>query len=251
MKRTQLEKTELERKLEEQLNQEAQDEEDLQAETAPEGDEVGGEDAPGQDDAVAGEAGEADESGEAQAPEQAPEEAPEEATEEAPEQAPEEELTPEERIAALTAEVEDLNDRLLRARAEFDNYRKRVARENQRVRNTAAESLICDLLPVVDHLELALQHKDDESGGFSDGVEMVFKQLCEALEQNGLEAIPALGEPFDPHVHEAITKIESEDVAEDSVAIEFQRGYTLGGLVLRHSKVAVSMGGTEKSKKDT
>ncbi len=240
MKKTQLAKTELERKLEEQLNEESQDGEGPEAESAGAAVEEGREDAANRDDGSAGEAPEAGETDEAPAPEMVP--------------APED---PEEAIAALTAEVADLNDRLLRGRAEFDNYRKRVARENDQVRNTAAESLIRDLLPVVDHLELALQHKDDESGGFSDGITMVFKQLKDALKQNGLQAIPALGEPFDPHLHEAITKIESEDVAEDSVAIEFQRGYTLGGVVLRHSRVAVSMGygedtgGGEESKKDT
>ena len=148
---------------------------------------------------------------------------------------------------ALEAEHRALEDQLLRARAEFDNYRKRTAREVDRIRKTAAESVIHDLLPVLDNLELALQHAEASSGPLGEGVRMVLRQMLEILERNGLQAIDAVGLPFDPKVHEAVSRVESDDVPNDHIAQEFQRGYTLGGQVIRPSKVVVSMGSNAES----
>jgi len=156
-----------------------------------------------------------------------------------------EEALTEEEVEALIAERDELQDLLLRTRAEFDNFRKRVAREAERVRKTAAQSLVHDLLPVVDNLERALDHASDDSGGFAQGVEMVFKQMCDILGRNGLEPIPAVGRPFDPNVHEAVMRAASEEIPADHVAQEFQRGYRLGAYVLRPSKVVVSAGAPE------
>ena len=148
-------------------------------------------------------------------------------------------------VEALEAKTEELKDQLLRSRAEFENFRKRTAREVERIRKTATESVIHDLLPVLDNLELALEHAEDAVGPIADGVKMVLKQLLGVLERNGLEPIEALGRPFDPKVHEAISEIESAEVPKDNVAQEFQRGYTLGGQILRPSKVVVSLGENE------
>lgn len=145
-------------------------------------------------------------------------------------------------VAALQTEVAGLNDKLLRLHAEFDNYRKRVARDGARLQKMAAEALISQLLPVVDNLDRALEHKDDTTGAFSEGVEMVLKQVGDVLEQNGVKPIVAVGEAFDPKVHEAVAHIASDEVEENKVTQEFLRGYTLGDLVLRPSKVAVSKG---------
>lgn len=145
-------------------------------------------------------------------------------------------------IEALTAEKEELQDQLLRARAEFENARKRMARETERIRKTAAENVIFDLLPVLDHLDLALQHAENPDSAFAQGVEMVLKQFCEALARHGLEPIPATGEAFDPYVHEAMMQRASDDVPADVVIEEFQKGYKLGDSVLRPSKVVVSSG---------
>ena len=153
------------------------------------------------------------------------------------------EVTPEEiDVAALMSERDELKDQVLRARAEFDNYRKRVARDAERVRKTAAEGLVRDLLPVVDHLELALAHADGGADALATGVRMVLDQFREALTRNGVEPIPAVGEVFDPNVHEAMDKRPSPEVPEDHVSEEFQKGYRLGGQVLRPSKVVVSAG---------
>lgn len=155
-----------------------------------------------------------------------------------PEPAPE----PAVDVEALQKERDAIADQLLRARAEFDNYRKRMAREAERTRQVAAESLIRDILPVVDHLELAMRHKDDHAGALADGVAMVLRQFHEVLGKHGLEPIAAHGEPFDPTVHEAVMQRESGEVPPESVVEEFQRGYRLGPMVLRPAKVVVSVG---------
>ncbi len=163
------------------------------------------------------------------------------------------ELEPvDERIESLSDEVEQWKDQVLRARAEFDTYRRRVARDAEKTRQMAAENLVRDLLPVLDHLELALQHSGDASGGFAEGVEMVRKQMLDVLTRHGVEPIPALGEPFDPHVHEALMRQPCPDYPADAVCQEFQRGYRLGGVVLRPSKVVVSAGAEDdETQQDT
>lgn len=153
-------------------------------------------------------------------------------------------------IQALEAEAENLKDQLLRARAEFDNFRKRTAREVERIRKTAAESVIHELLPVLDNLELALTHAPGVKNPLTEGVKMVLQQLLDLLERSGLEPIEAVGKPFDPNVHEAVSQIASDDIPRDSVAQEYQRGYKLGGQVLRPSKVVVSTGADDESASD-
>jgi len=147
---------------------------------------------------------------------------------------------------ALVAECEELKDQLLRARAEFDNYRKRMAREAERARKMAADGLVRSLLPVLDHLELALEHAEDDSGGLAEGVAIIVKQFQEVLATNGVEPIPGKGVVFDPAVHEAIMQTPSDETPAGHVLKEFQRGYTLHGVVLRPSKVVVSSGSAEQ-----
>lgn len=145
-------------------------------------------------------------------------------------------------INALLTERDELKDLLLRSRAEFDNYRKRVARDNERMRKMAAEALLRGLLPVADNLERALEHAGDPSGGFAQGVEMVLKQLQALFAENGVNPIAGIGTPFDPTVHEAVMRMSSNEYATDTVAQEFLRGYKLGDFVLRPAKVVVSAG---------
>ncbi len=144
--------------------------------------------------------------------------------------------------AQLASENEELKDQLLRARAEFDNYRKRVARDAERTRKLAAESLIRDLLPIVDSIELALNHKDSNPEALAEGVEMVGKLFHETLTRNGLEPIAAVGETFDPELHDAMLRQPDDSAPVDTVVQEFQKGYRIGDVVLRHAKVVVSAG---------
>lgn len=145
-------------------------------------------------------------------------------------------------LDALARERDALQDQLLRARAEFDNYRKRMARESEQVRKTAAQGLMRDLLPIMDNLERALNHADDKNGGFAQGVEMILKQFAGVLQAQGLEPIHAVGKPFDPNFHEALTYQPSAQYPAEHVMEEFQRGYQLGDYVLRPSQVIVSSG---------
>lgn len=137
-------------------------------------------------------------------------------------------------------------DQLLRARAEFDNYRKRVARDAEQLRRTAAQDLLRDLLAVADNLERALEHAGaSDDGGVAEGVRMVLRQMRDLMASRGVAAVPALGEAFDPNLHEALAMQPSDDCPAGTVLVEFQKGYTLDGAVLRPAKVVVSSGPPE------
>lgn len=140
------------------------------------------------------------------------------------------------------AECQTLRDQLVRLHAEFDNYRKRTARDTEHLRKTATEDLIRDLLPVADNLERALGHSDDTTNGLAEGVRLVLGQLRDALSARGLEPIPSVGEAFNPKVHEALAQMPSATHAADTIVEEFQRGYRIGNYVLRPAKVIVSSG---------
>ncbi len=155
-------------------------------------------------------------------------------------------MVPDVDVAALLSERDELKDQLLRARAEFENYRKRMAREAETMRQRAAESLIRDLLPVMDNLELALQHAE-KTDPMAEGVEMVVRQFHEVLRRAGVEPIPSVGEPFDPNVHDAVMQMASAEVEANNVAQEFQKGYRLGDYVLRPAKVIVSTGAPDST----
>ena len=142
-------------------------------------------------------------------------------------------------LQKLKAERDSLLDRLARAQAEFDNARKRAVKEQQDFREFAAADAIKPLLPVLDSFERALQVKS-EPGDFRSGVELIYKQLQDALAKIGVRAIPAKGEPFDPHVHEAIEMVETSDAADHEVLEELQRGYKLKDRLLRPAMVKVA-----------
>lgn len=148
-----------------------------------------------------------------------------------------------------TKELEELKDKYLRICAEYDNYRKRTHREIKEVREIATEHLIKDLLPVLDNFERALQHIPDPEDAFVTGIRMVFSQLKDTLMARGLLPIEAMGQPFDPNVHEALAQIESEQ-PEGTVVQEYEKGYMLGKRVLRPAKVVVSKLPEQKDEND-
>jgi molecular chaperone GrpE len=137
---------------------------------------------------------------------------------------------------------EYLND-LRRLAADFDNYRKRVARESEVQASRATESLVSELLPVLDNLERALDASEHhEEAKVAEGVQFVKQQLADLLARRGLEEIPCEpGDEFDPHVHEALSHTPS-DQPEGAVAAVWQRGYRLGDRVVRAARVVVSSG---------
>jgi molecular chaperone GrpE len=142
-------------------------------------------------------------------------------------------------LQKLKAERDSLLDRLARAQAEFENARRRATKEQQDFRDYAAADAIKALLPVLDSFERALQVKS-EAGDFRSGVELIYKQLQDALAKLGVRAIPAKGEPFDPRVHEAIEMVETSDVPDHEVLDELQRGYKIKDRLLRPAMVKVA-----------
>jgi len=145
----------------------------------------------------------------------------------------------ESELQKLKAERDSLLDRLARAQAEFENARRRASKEQQDFRDYAGADAIRPLLPVLDSFERALQVKS-EPGDFRGGVELIYKQLLDALAKMGVRAIPAKGEPFDPHVHEAIEMVETSDAADHEVLEELQRGYKFKDRLLRPAMVKVA-----------
>jgi len=151
-------------------------------------------------------------------------------------------------LAELAAERDAAVDRALRSQAELENYRKRVQRERDEERRYAAVPLVQDLLPGLDNLQRALdaaRHTDDLTAMLQ-GVEMVAAQIDEILSRHGAKPIVAVGEPFDPNLHEAIQQMPSAEHPPMTVIDEVERGYTLNDRVVRPSKVIVSVAPVEK-----
>ena len=143
-------------------------------------------------------------------------------------------------LQKLKVEREALIDRLARLQAEFENVRKRTAREQQDFREYAVADAVKALLPTLDSFERALQTGKTEKSEFRSGVELIYKQLQDSLQKLGLRAIPAKGEPFDPRLHEAIEMVETTDAADHQILEELQRGYKLKDRLLRPSMVKVA-----------
>jgi molecular chaperone GrpE len=140
----------------------------------------------------------------------------------------------------LRSERDTLLDRLARMQAEFDNARKRAAREQQEFRDFATADAIKALLPALDSFERALRAPDTRANEFRNGVELIYKQLQDALTKLGVRPVPAKGEPFDPRVHEAIEMVDTNEVPDHHVVEELQRGYKLKDRLLRPAMVKVA-----------
>ena len=158
----------------------------------------------------------------------------------APDNAPSEAATDE--TARLAAERDQLRDRLLRTTAEFDNYRKRVDRDRKDMAERAAESVLTEILPIIDDLERALAASDTGEGAdpYRRGVELIHKQLLDLLTRRGVTPIETAGVMFDPHLHQAVSSEPSADHQEGEIIEEFRRGYRLGERLLRPAMVKVA-----------
>lgn len=162
-----------------------------------------------------------------------------------PEAAPEPEPAPApDPLAEAKAEAAKLRDQLLRTAADFDNFRKRSRREISDAETRAREDVLKDLLPVFDNLDRAMAHADTATDvqALADGLRMVSKQFLDTLGKLGIERVKALGEPFDPSVHEAIQHLESAEHPAGVVLAEVQPGYRQGERLLRPALVVVSRG---------
>ena len=169
-----------------------------------------------------------------------------ERTPEAPETDPASppELSPLEAVTAerdrLEAEKAELQDRFLRAQAEFQNSRKRAEKERQEFAEYASMEAVRTLLPILDDFERALQ---TESTGkeFAKGMELIEQRFAAALQKLGLEPIDAQGQKFDPHVHHAVEMVETEEAPDQTILAEYQRGYNFKGRMLRAAMVKVAV----------
>lgn len=160
-----------------------------------------------------------------------------------PEPNPEVSSVPEDLAAErdqLLVEKADLQDLLLRSRAEFDNFRRRAERERSEYVQYASMDMVKTLLPVLDDFERALQVKTADEN-YARGVELIYNRLAELLKKAGLEPIETVGKPFDPNQHEAIGRVESTEHEDQTVVGEMQKGYNFKGKLLRPAWVQVSV----------
>ncbi len=137
--------------------------------------------------------------------------------------------------------IEELTDRVARQMAEFENFRKRTEKEKSQMFETGAKSIIEKILPVIDNFErgLAAVPEEEKESPFVDGMDKIYKQLLTELENAGVKAIEAVGQEFDPELHNAVMQVESEEYESGTVAQELQKGYKYRDTVVRHSMVAV------------
>lgn len=136
-------------------------------------------------------------------------------------------------------ELDELNDRYKRVFAEFENYKKRTQKEKESLYNSVLGDIIIDMLPLIDNLDMAA-NAECKDEGYKAGVELVQKQFKEFLAKNKVEEIPAIGETFDPSVHEAVSNVQDDTKGAQEIVQEYRKGYKIGSKVLRHSMVVVA-----------
>ncbi|MCR8845823.1 nucleotide exchange factor GrpE [Paenibacillus sp. SC116] len=144
-------------------------------------------------------------------------------------------------VEQAKAEAEENYQRMLRVQADYDNFRRRTLKEKEDLAKYASSKLVTDLVPILDNFERALStNPSSDSDSFSKGVDMIFRQFQQVLEQEGVTAIKAVGEPFNPEYHQAIMQVESDEYEEGIVVEELQKGYMLKDRVVRPAMVKVS-----------
>ena len=136
-------------------------------------------------------------------------------------------------------ELDELNDRYKRVLAEFENYKKRSGKERETLYNSILSDIVEVFLPVVDNLENALKIETQDIE-YKKGIELVLKQFKDILKTKGVEEIPAMGETFDPALHEAVSSVQDSDKNSQEIVQEYRKGYKIGSKVIRHSMVVVA-----------
>lgn len=152
------------------------------------------------------------------------------------------EKAPEKKKDPKDEKIDELNDKLRRSMAEFDNYRKRTDKEKSAMYEIGAKDVIEKILPIVDNFERGLNTIPEDAKGtaFAEGMEKIYKQFVKTLDDLGLKPIEAVGKPFDPNFHNAVMHVEDENLGENVVAAELQKGYTYKESIVRHSMVQVA-----------
>ena len=148
----------------------------------------------------------------------------------------------QEKVAELQAKFTETEGRMLRLQADFENYKRRVQLDKQAAEKYRSQSLVSDILPALDNFERAMQVEanDEQMKSLLQGMEMVYRQLQEALAKEGVEAIEAVGKQFDPHEHQAVMQVQDSEFESNAVVEEFQKGYKLKDRVIRPSMVKVN-----------
>ena len=152
------------------------------------------------------------------------------------------EKAPEKKKDPKDEKIDELNDKLRRSMAEFDNYRKRTDKEKSAMYEIGAKDVIEKILPIVDNFERGLNTIPEDAKGtaFAEGMEKIYKQFVKTLDDLGVKPIEAVGKPFDPNFHNAVMHVEDENLGEHVVAAELQKGYTYKESIVRHSMVQVA-----------
>lgn len=146
----------------------------------------------------------------------------------------------EEELEASKKEAAETKDRLLRTLAEYDNFRKRTEKEKTAIYDHAVKDTVGEILTVADTMEMALAHKDCSAEDLRKGVELIQKNLTDTLAKLKVESIGAVGEPFDPELHQAVSHIEDGNLGENVIAQIYQKGYRIGDKIIRHATVVVA-----------
>jgi molecular chaperone GrpE len=156
-------------------------------------------------------------------------------------ESPEDDAVKKEKAPSPEAELSELRDKYLRLYAEFENYKKRVQKDREELIKYCNESILYEILPVIDNLEMALGHSAEHvSEGLVKGVEVTLREFRRVTEKFGLVPIEAKGKPFDPALHHAMSQVHTAEAEDKTVVEEFRKGYMFGDKVLRPSLVAVS-----------
>ena len=152
------------------------------------------------------------------------------------------EKAPEKKKDPKDEKIDELNDKLRRSMAEFDNYRKRTDKEKSAMYEIGAKDVIEKILPIVDNFERGLNTIPEDAKGtaFAEGMEKIYKQFVKKVDDLGVKPIEAVGKPFDPNFHNAVMHVEDENLGENVVAAELQKGYTYKESIVRHSMVQVA-----------
>ena len=152
----------------------------------------------------------------------------------------EKEVAPEDSaLQQKQEELDELTDRYKRVLAEFENYKKRSAKERESLYHSILSDVVSSILPVIDNLEKAVETKTKDEN-YKQGVELVLKQFQDVLKAQGVEEIEAVGQPFDPELHEAVSSVVDESLGEKIIKEDYRKGYKIGNKVIRHSMVVVA-----------
>lgn len=142
-------------------------------------------------------------------------------------------------LEKLTAEVKEKSDKALRLQADFENFRRRTSKEKDELAAVVTQGVMKDMLPLLDNFERAMAAETTDMEAFQKGVEMIFTQFQEVLKKNGLEHIETEGKKFDPNFHQAVMRVQNDELEDDDIAQELQKGYMVKGRVIRPSMVQV------------